>query len=460
MHGDFSRVTFDPAQRFSAVLAQQGRVQLDADINEQAAILQYFLRTLVVDMFGPATYPPDEDEGRPGGFGLDAFDGKNFTLGSGRMYVDGILCECDGTDYLNQPYDYLDPDHDGDRLPQQPFLAYLRVWERLVTSVEAPRIREVALGPHSPDTTARTRVMWQVCWLPLEENAYMPDMKTGTRYLRDRISKTFEPRGLLAARVRRPEDDTSPSHLSPSSGYRGPENQLYRVEVHQGGTAQTATFKWSRENGSVTLPIRAVHGPAVELETLGRDDKLGIEVGASVELVDDASVHRGASDRLDEPAPRLYTVQEIDHAAYQVVLDADPADDPHHPTGGRVPGLHPLLRRWDHGATAWTSGDDARGDGAPRPLREGEWLFLEDGIEIRFEPSTERPRTYRRGAYWLIPARVLTGDVEWPTDQNGQPRSRPPRGVAYHYAPLAVVQPFAAGDYQMVDLRVPIPRRR
>ena len=25
--------------------------------------------------------------------------------------------------------------------------------------------------------------------------------------------------------------------LSPSSGYRGPENQLYRVEIHQGGTA-------------------------------------------------------------------------------------------------------------------------------------------------------------------------------------------------------------------------------
>ncbi|MFE6690635.1 DUF6519 domain-containing protein [Streptomyces sp. NPDC057743] len=463
MHGDFSRVTFDPAQRFSAVLAQQGRVQLDAEINEQAAIVQDHLRTLARDLFGPVAYLPDEDEEHPGGFGVGPCDGDNFPVASGRMYVNGIRCECDGTDYKSQPdmyFDYFDPEREEHRLPSHPFLVYLRVWERLVTAVEAPRIREVALGPHSPDTTARSRVVWQVCWLPLEEGGYVPTMRTATRYLRDRLSRRFEPRGHLAARVRSPEDD--PSDVSPYADYPGPENQLYRVEVHQGGTAQTATFKWSRENGSVVLPIRSVHGPTVELETLGRDDKLGIEVGDQVELVTDASVCHGASDQLDEPAPRLYTIQEIDHAECQVVLNADPGDDPHHPTGGRVFGLHPLLRRWDHGVTAGTRGDDAQGARAGalgQPVQEGEWLPLEDGIEIRFEPSAEQPRTYRRGAYWLIPARALTGGVEWPVDPNGQPRPRPPRGIAYHYAPLAAVRPSAGGEYQVVDLRVPIPAR-
>ena len=38
MKGDFSRRTFDPQKHFSRVLMQQGRVQLDADWNEQAAI--------------------------------------------------------------------------------------------------------------------------------------------------------------------------------------------------------------------------------------------------------------------------------------------------------------------------------------------------------------------------------------------------------------------------------------
>ena len=39
MRGDFSRDTFDPVKHFSRVLQQQGRVQLDADWNEQTAIL-------------------------------------------------------------------------------------------------------------------------------------------------------------------------------------------------------------------------------------------------------------------------------------------------------------------------------------------------------------------------------------------------------------------------------------
>ncbi len=45
MHADFSRLTFRPGKHYSAVLTQQGRVQLDADANEQAAIERYQLRT-------------------------------------------------------------------------------------------------------------------------------------------------------------------------------------------------------------------------------------------------------------------------------------------------------------------------------------------------------------------------------------------------------------------------------
>ena len=43
-----------------------------------------------------------------------------------------------------------------------------------------------------------------------------------------------------------------------TSGYLGVENQLYRVEVHTGGTVAAdhgPTFKWSRENGSVEFRI-------------------------------------------------------------------------------------------------------------------------------------------------------------------------------------------------------------
>ncbi|WP_322770063.1 DUF6519 domain-containing protein, partial [Frankia sp. Cr1] len=53
MYGDFSRLTFAPDKHFSAVLSQQGRVTLDSDVNEQALLVQHFLRTLAADVIGP-----------------------------------------------------------------------------------------------------------------------------------------------------------------------------------------------------------------------------------------------------------------------------------------------------------------------------------------------------------------------------------------------------------------------
>ena len=50
MKGDFSRNTFDPGNHYSAVLMQQGRVQVDADWNEQAAIGLHYLRRLAADL--------------------------------------------------------------------------------------------------------------------------------------------------------------------------------------------------------------------------------------------------------------------------------------------------------------------------------------------------------------------------------------------------------------------------
>ena len=45
------------------------------------------------------------------------------------------------------------------------------------------------------------------------------------------------------------------------------------------------------------------------------------------------------------------------------------------------------------------------------------------------------PGEYRTGDYWLIPARVATGDIEWPRT-GSKPDFLPPRGVEHHYAPL------------------------
>ncbi|MET8699658.1 DUF6519 domain-containing protein [Kitasatospora sp. NPDC004723] len=460
MHADFSRLTFRPGRHYSAVLTQQGRVQLDADANEQAAIERYQLRTLAADLIGrhggPAAAAGFAIVHLPGNHDLD-----DLGIGGGRYYVDGILCEADrpgpdpavpdegdpgggeadvrqepaGWTYWDQPDAYRDQERPGDRLPGEfPFLVYLKVWERSVTAVEDPEIREVALGAAMPDTAARAKVVWQVLALPASELGAPDGGESRVREAFDAWAEARErPAARLAARARRPERASEdPCLAHPEAGYRGPENQLYRVEVHRGGSAGGgATFKWSRENGSVVLPVVSIEGVWVDLTTLGDDDRLGLSVGDWVEVADSAYVSR------EEPAD-LLQVAETDLPGRRVRLSAEPV-----PEVGRLAGRHPFLRRWDHRAPRGRDALPPAG-GALR-VQEGTWLDLEDGVQVYFRPCGE----YTRGDYWLVPARTATGSVEWPQNAAGQALLRPPAGVRVHHAPLA----WVTGPATVVDLR-------
>jgi hypothetical protein len=65
------------------------------------------------------------------------------------------------------------------------------------------------------------------------------------------------------------------------------------------------------------------------------------------------------------------------------------------------------------------------------------WLTLEDGVQVQFQkPPAGVVNQYVTGDYWLIPARIATGDVDWPGPPDN-PETRPPLGVRHHYAPLA-----------------------
>ena len=92
--------------------------------------------------------------------------------------------------------------------------------------------------------------------------------------------------GLSASRRRRVAVGLTapPCVLPPTASYRGAENQLYRVEIHDGGPAGTATFKWSRDNGSRLTPWTGDGGAGELLVT----DTRGFDAGAWVELTDDA----------------------------------------------------------------------------------------------------------------------------------------------------------------------------
>ena len=178
MKGDFSRETFDPAKHYSGVRMQQGRVQTDADWNEQEALQRRRIRIEARDVIGRCGAPEDN-----AGFAVSITAGA-MRIGTGRYYVDGILCEneLEGLAYEAQP-DFPGAAPFADALAKakaNAALAYLDVWERHITPLDDPLLREVALG--GPDTATRVKTVWQVRLLPITvatgDPAVLKDLQT------------------------------------------------------------------------------------------------------------------------------------------------------------------------------------------------------------------------------------------------------------------------------------------
>jgi hypothetical protein len=89
MAGDFSRNSTNRPAGYAGVLMQQGRVQLDADWNEQLALAQHRTQIETRDVIGCCGTPKGE-----GGFKIEATpDGTDFFIHPGRFYAGGLLCE-------------------------------------------------------------------------------------------------------------------------------------------------------------------------------------------------------------------------------------------------------------------------------------------------------------------------------------------------------------------------------
>lgn len=463
LYGDYSRISFDPTRGVSSLLSQQGRVVLDADVNEQTAVLLTYLRTLAVDGIGRYGGPdpdPANAKNDHGPFlvepGTTTNGEPDLTIAPGRYYVAGLQCNLAADDaseppsYYRQPHAYFEPDTDP--LPAAPYLVYLRVWERLVTGIEDPNLREIALGINGPDTVTRQVVTFQVLasqWLPWDPAEPLGDVADVADFLESwRHAPENGTRPRLKARSRQPAaTDEEPCVTPPNARYRGAENQLYRVEIHKGGPLAEATFKWSRNNASDIFPLERLAGDTASVTTIGRDRWSGLDVGDWVEVVDDRSAVRVPdADGVWLPEA-LVRIKDIDAIDRRVTLSAAPVL-----SGDFNLERHPFLRRWDQQtgprkdhpgrptATAPEQGLDVSSAG------DSGWLELEDGVQIQFQGAVNDVEpVYRSGDYWLIPARTATGDVEWPGPFD-DPQALAPYGIDYYFAPLAIVRDGSIDD--------------
>lgn len=467
MSADFSRVRSNPLLNYAGVELKQGGVLLDADANELVAILDRRLRALAGDVLGRATVGANT----PDAFRItveNTSSGATLLIGPGRLYVDGLLAENHGrvldaeavfdpllgepcftqpVTWQQQPWGRED-----EKLPSSGrHIVFLDVWNRELTHLEQTDLVETAVGV---ETSSRLQTVWQVRVLQEE----VPnDVTCGTpdASIRPWAELIAPSGGRLTTGTYDVAEVTDPCELPPTGGYRGLENQLYRVEIHDGGIAGTATFKWSRENGSVGSRIaNMVSDSELELASLGRDEVLGLEDGDWIEIIDDAREFAQLAGHM-----RRITIvpDKVRHISLHEPLPAvmQPSSFPDHGAFARERNLR--VRFWNQrGAVSKTTGGGAVDEyvdiEAESPLtgvitvpQNGETLLLENGVTVNFAGSTGR---FRPGDYWVFAARTTDASVE-------KLAQSPPRGIHHHYARLAIWD--AGTNAPPTDCRHPWP---
>jgi hypothetical protein len=479
MKGDFTRFTFDPAKHYTTVRKQQGRVDLDADWNEAADIHSHLDATQSLDVIGECGVPKNT-----AGFKIGIKpDGSDLVLSAGRFYVKGILCEVQNASYLHQP-----------NLPNPPALAplvgrtdlvYLEVWKRHITALEDEDLLEPALG--GADTATRLQTVWQV--------KVRPDVKTGD--CKGDVG-TWPPvppldqRGRLSTKVTASSTTTSPCLIAPGGGYRGLENRLYRVEIHDGGQP----YAWPRPTGVVSTVAAPVSGQNKQVTVTDLTvDGTTWHVGQTIEL------HSTQTDNAGKGGT-LARITAVTSTSKTLTLDTDISSLS--TTGLKLRRVATYKWSRDNGAIAFAIQEFASGE--PKKVRvkrlgrdqvltvhpndwvevlgdtcdlwgqpgtmaaiasggideadmkltlsanvsahsaethpkvrrwdqksepqavTGDEIEVEDGIKVQFGGKNLQP-----GDYWCFAARTATGDIDTLNDA-------PPMGVERSFCRLALVQ--------------------
>ncbi|QDT90464.1 DUF6519 domain-containing protein [Gimesia algae] len=490
MHGDFSRDSYNLKNNFTRVLMQQGRLIVDADWNEQSAIVFNYLQTLAADIIGwhgGANVTSDETEAPSGGaFAVSKNKNSSLKVSGGRYYVDGILIEWpvnkDGYEI-----EELEPDSNlSDRI------VIAKVWEEHISEASDLTLQDSAFN--GLDSCTRVRICVRFIAVPIEEmdreslNSLLATENTFREFLKSTTGKPDSPLDFrpLHSNDMLPQLIASSSHnsLDPADcieetnqRYSGVENQLYRVEVHSGGTSfwdglrtidghpqsksdpqgipafdidnPPVTLKWSRDNGSITYAA-SIEGNTATVTTPWHDESRAIQQGHWIELIKD-----------DEAQGVMFQagVVKKENGVTIIMLDV-PADRSPAPPAGKV-----LIRRWDHqhrkhfpvtgtgGILVRKTVSNNENKSVAIPLEDN--LFIQMFLPVEDGGNGEVSGAgFKAGDYWLIPARAASGDIIWPVSKEKEkqaPELVPARYTQHHYAPLAFIKDV--NNATILDLR-------
>jgi hypothetical protein len=250
MASDRARVSFDPSRKWRGLVAQQGRVTVEADWNEAAAIQALSDRLTALDVIGPLGTPsPGGYAVTAGGPGSPVSGGPGpLTVGTGTVYVGGVRLDLDhevvldGTpqpDWLDQSTDtlWVAPEPAGSSPPPglTNELVYLLAVEQEVSALEVPELADVALG--GPDTMQRLRILQRFVRWPTN-SADCSQAWTEVQAAWKTVGLDFDSTTMLLGSAAQLEvsfdpvpPNAGPCEPTATGGYLGPENQMIRVQV-------------------------------------------------------------------------------------------------------------------------------------------------------------------------------------------------------------------------------------
>jgi hypothetical protein len=290
MTSDRARVTYDPSRHYTGVVAQQGRVSLEADWNEAQAIDGEQIEARTLDLIGPVASADD-------GYRVEAVLGDDGATGDLRVRCGTLYL---GGQRLSAPHDLLcsgqqdsdwvdcagDPLWREDRDDAQPHeLVYLLAREQEVGATEDHALRDVALG--GPDTAQRLRILQRIIRRPTNaatwEDAWGQVIQQHWNhhgFRLDRDTRRLEPAARLQVMGHPAESGEQPVD---QGSYLGPNNQLIRIQITRTDDDGVPVLVWGYDNASflyrlissvvstashdttltlATSPVDAYHQPA------------------------------------------------------------------------------------------------------------------------------------------------------------------------------------------------------
>lgn len=308
------------------------------------------------------------------------------------------------------------------------FIVYLEAHERHITAVDDPGILEEALGGDI-DTTTRTEVTWQV---KLAEVTSL-----GLAGIAGAFARTILPGGTATLGVANETIAPDPCDLPVPGGYTGPENRLYRLEVHGPAPAGGTLFKWSRENGSelfpAAFPEALVIGTnaaslVVQAEADLRDGDLVELLSDAIELGDETPGSLAAAGftrpiRAQGRLLRLAGGEEVTGSTRVFDL-LDPIDE-----------------------TPVNDVDSGRFGTAGLKLRRWSGLFVHDADavhELEHGIQADIVGAFAAGDWWQYEARTGAANANGPVQGN-------PHGPERLFAPLAVISQTPAAQPMLLE---------